>query len=67
MYYLYDVLMKNVESIPRGQREEGDEVITILNQCGIRPLRLGMKLSHTLLSSIDEVRPPLGHLLKKLD
>ena len=56
MQYLYELLSKHLSEINNPQRDEVDELMTILAGCGFQPLRLGTKLTNQQITSMEEVK-----------
>ena len=59
MQYLYELLSQHLNEINNPQRDEVDELMTILAGCGFQPLRLGTKLTNQQITGIEEVNTVL--------
>ena len=56
VHFLYELLSQHLNEINNPQRDEVDELMTILNGCGFPAIRLGHKLSQETKNSMEEVR-----------
>ena len=55
IHFLYELLSQHLNEINNPQRDEVDELLTILSSCGFQPLRLGTKLTNQHMTSMEEV------------
>ena len=63
MQYLYELLSQHLNEINNPQRDEVDELMTILAGCGFQPLRLGTKLTNQQITGMEEVNTAFSSLL----
>ena len=63
MQYLYELLSQHLNEINNPQRDEVDELMTILAGCGFQPLRLGTKLTNQQITGMEEVSTVFTSLL----
>ena len=63
MQYLYELLSQHLNEINNPQRDEVDELMTILAGCGLQPLRLGTKLTNQQITGMEEVNIAFSYLL----
>ena len=55
MYFLYELLWRHLDELSRPQRGEVDDVMDVLQQLGLSPLRLGTRISPDLRNSLEQV------------
>jgi len=56
VYFLYELLWRHLDELSRPQRGEVDDVMDVLQQLGLSPLRLGTRISPDLRNSLEQVR-----------
>ena len=54
VHFLYELLSQHLNEINNPQRDEVDELMTMLSGCGFQPLRLGTKLTNQHITSMEE-------------
>lgn len=53
--YLYELLSQHLKEINNDQRDEVDELMTMLTSCGFESRRLGQKFTNQQLTAMEEV------------
>ena len=67
VFYMYELLVSHLEQLTRPYRQEVDDLMTCLEKCGLRALRIGQKVSAHTRITIEEVRRVKYHDLLTLN